>query len=161
MAAIAAAGWLVSRSRREPWPERAEIVASEAVFWGAFALFLGLRLLNPEIFWGEKPMDFSFLNTLYRTETLPPPEPWFAGSPLMYTYFGHYVVAAHRQAARDPPGRDVQPRHRGRGGPHRGGAVRGRFAAGRRVAARGDGRRRDHASRQPLGSPASCCSAGP
>ena len=94
MTAIAAAGWLVSRSRREPWPERAEIVASEAVFWGAFALFLGLRLLNPEIFWGEKPMDFSFLNTLYRTQTLPPPEPWFAGSPLMYTYFGHYVVAA-------------------------------------------------------------------
>jgi len=94
MAAIAAMGWLVSRSRREPWPESAELVASEAVFWGAFALFLCLRLLNPEIFWGEKPMDFSFLNTLYRAETLPPPEPWFAGSPLMYTYFGHYVVAA-------------------------------------------------------------------
>jgi YYY domain-containing protein len=94
MAALAAAGWLVSRSRRELWPARAEIVASEAVFWGAFALFLGMRLLNPEVFWGEKSMDFSFLNTLYRTETLPPPEPWFAGSPLMYTYFGHYVVAA-------------------------------------------------------------------
>ncbi|HVN76749.1 MAG TPA: DUF2298 domain-containing protein, partial [Thermoanaerobaculaceae bacterium] len=94
VAAIVAAGWLVNRSRREPWPDRAEIVASEAVFWGAFALFLFLRLLNPEIYWGEKPMDFSFLNTLYRTEQLPPPEPWFAGSPLMYTYFGHYVVAA-------------------------------------------------------------------
>jgi len=92
--AIGAAAWLLSRSRREPWPERRELVASEAVFWGAFALFLGLRLLNPEVFWGEKPMDFSFLNTLYRSEALPPPEPWFAGSPLKYTYFGHYTVAA-------------------------------------------------------------------
>ena len=91
---IVAAGWLVTRFRREPWPERRELVASEAVFWGAFAFFLGLRLLNPEVFWGEKPMDFSFLNTLYRADALPPPEPWFAGSPLMYTYFGHYVVAA-------------------------------------------------------------------
>ena len=29
-----------------------------------------------------------------RATTLPPPEPWFAGSPLQYTYFGHYIVAA-------------------------------------------------------------------
>ncbi|MBZ5589039.1 MAG: DUF2298 domain-containing protein [Acidobacteriia bacterium] len=91
---IVAGGWLAGRSRREPWPERAELIASEVAFWGVFAFFLALRLLNPEVFWGEKPMDFSFLNTLYRADALPPPEPWFAGSPLMYTYFGHYAVAA-------------------------------------------------------------------
>ena len=92
--AVAAAGWFAHRRWREPGPPRAEVVASEAAFWGVFALFLLLRAANPEIFWGEKPMDFSFLNTLYRANTLPPPEPWFSGSPLMYTYFGHYTVAA-------------------------------------------------------------------
>jgi len=92
--AIVAAGWFAHRRWREAGPSRAEVVASEAAFWGVFALFLLLRALNPEIFWGEKPMDFSFLNTLYRASTLPPPEPWFSGSPLMYTYFGHYTVAA-------------------------------------------------------------------
>jgi hypothetical protein len=56
--------------------------------------FLAIRALNPEIQWGEKPMDFAFLNTLLRAETLPPPEPWLAGAPLSYTYFGHYALAA-------------------------------------------------------------------
>ncbi len=92
--AIVVGGWLARRRWRETGPPRSEVVASEAAFWGVFALFLLLRALNPEIFWGEKPMDFSFLNTLYRAVTLPPPEPWFSGSPLMYTYFGHYTIAA-------------------------------------------------------------------
>jgi YYY domain-containing protein len=89
-----AVGWLAHRRRREPPPPRSEVVATEFVVWGTFAFFLVLRALNPEIYWGEKPMDFSFLNVLYRSTTLPPPEPWLAGSPLMYTYFGHFVVAA-------------------------------------------------------------------
>ncbi|MBI3781902.1 MAG: glycosyltransferase family 39 protein, partial [Deltaproteobacteria bacterium] len=73
---------------------RGEIIATEALFWGTFAFFLIIRAYNPEVYWGEKPMDFSFLNALNRTTTLPPPEPWFSGSPLYYSYFGYYVVAA-------------------------------------------------------------------
>jgi YYY domain-containing protein len=73
---------------------RGEIIATEALFWGAFAFFLVIRAYNPAIYWGEKPMDFSFLNALTRSPTLPPPEPWFSGSPLHYSYFGYYVVAA-------------------------------------------------------------------
>ncbi len=71
-----------------------ERFATEAVFWGSFLLFLGIRALNPAIFWGEKPMDFAFLNTLYRADAMPPPEPWFSGAPLSYTYFGHFTVAS-------------------------------------------------------------------
>ncbi|HVN31432.1 MAG TPA: DUF2298 domain-containing protein [Thermoanaerobaculaceae bacterium] len=92
--ALAVLGWLFSRRSREALPPRSELLATEAAVWGTFAFFLALRLLNPEIFWGEKPMDFSFLNALYRSTSMPPPEPWFAGSPLIYTYFGHFVVAA-------------------------------------------------------------------
>ncbi|HNX48651.1 MAG TPA: DUF2298 domain-containing protein [Thermoanaerobaculaceae bacterium] len=89
--------------RARPAPSLREVVVSEVVVWGCFALFLGFRLLNPEIYWGEKPMDFSFLNTLYRTTTLPPPEPWFSGSALHYTYFGHFLVAAAGKATAIPP----------------------------------------------------------
>jgi YYY domain-containing protein len=88
---IGAVAW--QRGQRVPLT-RAEIIATEALFWGAFAFFLLVRMYNPEVFWGEKPMDFSFLNALTRATTLPPPEPWFAGSPLQYSYFGYYTVAA-------------------------------------------------------------------
>lgn len=71
-----------------------EILATEGIFWGTFAFFLAVRAFNPEIYWGEKPMDFSFLNTLYRTTYLPPPEPWFAGSALHYSYFGYFMIAS-------------------------------------------------------------------
>jgi len=85
------------RDWRRPDRERTplgEAVATQVLFWGAFLFFLTIRSFNPEIFWGEKPMDFSFLNAITRATSLPPPEPWFAGSPLQYSYFGYYSIAA-------------------------------------------------------------------
>ncbi len=66
---------------------------SEAVFAAGFFLFLVFRAFNPEITWGEKPMDFSILNILVRTRTLPASDPWFAGAPLGYYAFGQQIVA--------------------------------------------------------------------
>lgn len=86
-------GALMWRRHRAPM-RGPEIIGTEALFWGVFALFLIARAYNPEVYWGEKPMDFSFLNAITRATTLPPPEPWFAGSPLHYSYFGYFVVAA-------------------------------------------------------------------
>ena len=71
---------------------------TEAVFWGAFLFFAAVRAWSPEIYWGEKPMDFAILNSLLRCELLPPPEPWFSGTTLSYTYFGHFLVAAFAKA---------------------------------------------------------------
>ena len=92
-AALFSAGFLCRRRAREatPTPERRK---TALVFWGTFLFFLAVRALNPEIYSGEKPMDFSFLNTLLRSTELPPPEPWLAGTPLSYTYFGHFLAAA-------------------------------------------------------------------
>ncbi|HEY6050003.1 MAG TPA: DUF2298 domain-containing protein, partial [Thermoanaerobaculia bacterium] len=55
--------------------------------------FAALRAMNPEIFWGEKPMDFSILNILVRTRTLPASDPWMAGAPLGYYTFGQEMIA--------------------------------------------------------------------
>ncbi len=66
---------------------------SEMLFLLAFLAFLLFRAYNPDIFWSESSMDFSFLNVLVRTKTLPPTDPWISGFPLNYYYFGHYIVA--------------------------------------------------------------------
>ncbi len=95
-AALLAAGFLCLRREgageaATPAPERWK---TTLVFWVTFLFFLAVRAANPEIFSGEKPMDFSFLNTLLRSTELPPPEPWLAGTNLSYTYFGHFLAAA-------------------------------------------------------------------
>ncbi len=71
---------------------RRELAQSELVFAAGFLLFLGIRALNPEIYWGEKPMDFSILNILVRTRSLPASDPWLAGAPLGYYTFGQEMV---------------------------------------------------------------------
>ncbi len=91
--ALLAAGFFCARrsSAPTPAPERRK---TALVFWIAFLFFLAVRATNPEIISGEKPMDFSFLNTLLRSTELPPQEPWLAGTTLSYTYFGHFLAAA-------------------------------------------------------------------
>lgn len=92
-AAVVVAAMLPVRRPPGFLPAR-EIVWTEGIVWASFLFFALARAWNPEIFWGEKPMDFSFLNLLYRTVSLPPVEPWFAGTPLSYAYFGHFTLAA-------------------------------------------------------------------
>ena len=69
------------------------LLGAEIAFAAGYALFLGIRALNPEIYWGEKPMDFSILNILVRTRSLPPSDPWFSGATLGYYTFGQQMVA--------------------------------------------------------------------
>ncbi len=83
------------------WVEVRRIAASRrrgmravaAVFVGVFALFLVVRLFNPAIHWGEKPMDFSFFNSFVGASQWPPGEPWMAGEPLHYYYFADVLAA--------------------------------------------------------------------
>lgn len=60
-----------------------------------FTFFLILRAGNPAIYWGEKPMDFSFFNAFLGGGGThwPPGEPWMAGQPLHYYYFGEILNA--------------------------------------------------------------------
>ncbi len=84
VAALLAGAWALARRRPFAVPA-AELRKTELVAWGTFLFFLGFRAANPEIFSGEKPMDFAFLNALLRSSALPPPEPWLAGTSLSYT----------------------------------------------------------------------------
>ncbi len=84
-------GWLSIHDARALVHEHGRAV--EGIFFGLTLFFGVIRFLNPEIFWGEKPMDSTFLNFFVRNQTLPPQDPWAAGSPMSYYYLGIYMVA--------------------------------------------------------------------
>ncbi len=81
---------------------RPEMRVSETVFWGVFLFFLALRVWNPAIAWGERPMDQSILSAYLRDATWPPTDPWFLGAPLQYHAWGQYVMALLGRIAGTP-----------------------------------------------------------
>ena len=91
------AGWLQRRSLAAFWAEqRRTLLAEEAIFALAYLAFVGVRLLNPDLWqpWngGEKFMEFAFLNATLRSPDFPPYDPYFAGGIINYYYYGLYLV---------------------------------------------------------------------
>jgi len=72
------------------WPA---LFLAESRFFLPFALYLLMRGYSHDIIGLEKFMDVSFLNASVRSASMPPPDPWFAGEPINYYYFGHYLAA--------------------------------------------------------------------
>ena len=52
-----------------------------------------VRGFAPDLEGLEKYMDWGFINTILRSRFSPPQDMWFAGSPINYYYFGHYIFA--------------------------------------------------------------------
>lgn len=65
----------------------------EAAFLAVFFFAVTLRAGSPEIAGLEKYMDFGFVNAALRTGAMPPGDPWWAGEPINYYYFGHVAAA--------------------------------------------------------------------
>ncbi|MEI8200036.1 MAG: DUF2298 domain-containing protein [Eubacteriales bacterium] len=70
-----------------------EITLEESLFVLALLAWCFIKGLRPEINGEEKFMDFAFLNSLVRTDTLPCVDPWLAGSSINYYYYGQYIYA--------------------------------------------------------------------
>jgi uncharacterized membrane protein len=91
------AAWVQRRSLAVFWAERRRILlAEEGLFSLAYLAFVGVRLLNPDLWqpWngGEKFMEFAFLNATLRSPNFPPYDPYFAGGVINYYYYGLYLV---------------------------------------------------------------------
>lgn len=69
------------------------LAASEAVFLLFFVLWAVITSGSPAISHTEKPMDFGFLNAILQSRYFPPEDPWLAGQPISYYYFGHFTMA--------------------------------------------------------------------
>ena len=74
--------------------QRRHVLAVESLFLGGLLIFTAIRWSNPEIFWGEKPMDSTLLLYFTRNETLPATDAWASGNVMRYYYLGSYLFAS-------------------------------------------------------------------
>lgn len=86
---------IFSYIRLKPDIDRVLLLRNELIFGSLFLFFLVIRAYNPDIHGGEKVNDFMLLNSIIRSESLPPHDSWFSGFQVTtYYYFGTYVIAA-------------------------------------------------------------------
>jgi YYY domain-containing protein len=74
----------------------------EVFFALAFATAVFLRSYLPDITGGERPMEFAFFSASYRADFFPPEDPWLAGFPIAYYYFGYVMGATLSKLAAVP-----------------------------------------------------------
>ncbi len=84
--------------------QRMRIFYSEIAFASVFGVCLFIKSWQPEIFWGEKPMDFTFLNFFARGPSIPAEDPWAAGSVMKYYYLGSYTFGLLCRILQTPGG---------------------------------------------------------
>jgi uncharacterized membrane protein len=72
---------------------RRTALVMELVFLLAFAAWAFVRANNPEIEFTEKPMELAFLNSILRSPSFPPNDPWLSGFAISYYYFGYILLA--------------------------------------------------------------------
>lgn len=77
---------------------------SEIVFATVFAFFSLLRFMDPSIFDSEKFMDLAIINSILKSPSLPPNDPFLSGAKLdCYYYFGHVLGASIVLLSLSPP----------------------------------------------------------
>ena len=73
------------------------VLATEVVFGMIFVIWGVVRSYTPAIAHTEQPMDFALLNAVLASPHFPPNDPWFAGEPISYYYFGYFMSAGLTQ----------------------------------------------------------------
>ena len=79
------------------------IIAIEVLVAVAFAAMALLRVNSGQIIFGEKGMDFMYLNAVFRADYFPPQDPWFAGHTVAYYYLGFVGVEVLAHLTGTPP----------------------------------------------------------
>ena len=67
------------------------IGSSELLFAAALLFWTFARGLKPDLDSLEKFMNIGFMNSIWRSESLPATDMWMAGETINYYYFGHYL----------------------------------------------------------------------
>lgn len=69
------------------------ILFEEILFFIILTIWSFVRGFSPTIEGLEKYMDWGFINSILRSNFLPPKDMWFADLPINYYYYGHLVFA--------------------------------------------------------------------
>ena len=70
------------------------LIVAESLYTAMFIFWVVMRAFSPDIFGTEKFMDFGFMNAIVKSATFPPNDPWLAGQPINYYYFGYVMMAS-------------------------------------------------------------------
>lgn len=79
------------------------VITIELLFLISLLFWAFVRALNPEVSGTEKPMELAFINSIIRSSSFPPNDPWLSGYSISYYYFG-YVLAAMLAVATNTAG---------------------------------------------------------
>jgi YYY domain-containing protein len=74
---------------RKEWPA---LLVGELLFLLFFAAWAFIRAHQPDISGTEKPMELLMLNAVSLSDSAPPVDPWLAGQPVAYYYFGYWIL---------------------------------------------------------------------
>ena len=69
------------------------ILTAEIVFFVLFAVWTIVRAANPDAAYTEKPMELAFINSILKSTSFPPRDPWLSGYAISYYYFGYVIVS--------------------------------------------------------------------
>lgn len=78
------------------------VLVSEILFLLSFLIWTIVRAANPDISGTEKPMELAFINSILRSPSFPPADPWLSGYSISYYYFGYVMVAMLAKLANTP-----------------------------------------------------------
>src|SRR4030042_6193270 len=80
------------------------LLFQEVLFTLGYLFWAYVRGHQPDINGLEKFMDFGFINSILRSEFLPPPDMWFAGKTINYYWYGHFITAFLTKLSHLPSG---------------------------------------------------------
>jgi YYY domain-containing protein len=96
--------WRWGGEARQVWvTHKRMVVITEALFAICLLGWTLIRSFDPVISGTEKPMEFAFINSIFRAEQFPPPDPWLAGYSISYYYFGYVMMAFLLKLSGIPP----------------------------------------------------------
>jgi YYY domain-containing protein len=95
--------WFVWLRRAGRPGEIYSLAVFELVWLLSFLAYLWFRAGNSAIANTEKPMEIAFLSAIMRSDSVPAPDPWFAGEAINYYYLGYQALATVGKIAGVPP----------------------------------------------------------
>ncbi len=97
VAVVAVAGVFVARCDRRFLSTFRRVAPQAGLYAGIFTLaffaYAAFRSYQSSIGGTEQPMDLMYLNAMLTSPSYPPQDPWLAGEPAAYYYFGYLQTA--------------------------------------------------------------------